>query len=167
MITIEFENGNIVIKGEREDFQALADNKIISEDLLKNGGLTMTSKNIVFKIITDIDKILSQVVGSNLITEYRSLFPEGVSQQHDKSFRGNLGMCVKNMDKFKKEFKFSDEVILAATKEMVERHVRKNKKDWIPQAHYFIYKKDRGSDLATECENLMNGTTTEQFSKWK
>lgn len=49
---------------------------------------------------------------------------------------------------------------------MINRHVAKGKKDWIPQAHYFIYKRDRGSDLATECENLKNGTS-EQFNKWK
>lgn len=167
MITIEVENGIVVIKGEKEDFQVLADYKFITQDMLNNGGLSLAPKNITFKIVTDVDKLLHQIVGNNFVTEFRQKFPEGESAVYQKPFRGNLKKVTENMAKFKKEFKFSEETILKATENMVSRHVNSGKKDYIPQAHYFIYKRDRGSDLATECENVVNGGSVEQFTRYK
>lgn len=167
MITIEFESGNVVIKGEKEDFQVLVDYKVLSQDILDNGGLSLAPKNIVFKVITDVDRLLHQIVGKDFIADFREKFPVGESGVYQKPFRGNLKKVIENMSKFKKEFKYTNEVILKATENMVSRHEASGKRDYIPQAHYFIYKRDRGSDLATECENILNGTSSEQFTKWR
>jgi hypothetical protein len=93
----------------------------------------------------------------DLVDKFREKFPDGVSNQYGKRFRGTLGMVKKNLEKFKKEFKYSDEIILLATEKMVTTMVSKGKKEYISQAHYFIYHKDRGSELAEECENVLKG----------
>jgi hypothetical protein len=165
MISIDIENGLIVIKGEKEELQIL-EGYLCSDKILQEGGVSLTKNHIKVIVLNDLQKILDDINPDNFVAEYRLLFPEGVSEIYEKPFRGNLKKCLDNMKKFKKEFKFSNEEILEATKKMVDRHIAKGKKDWIPQAHYFIYKRDRGSDLATECENLKNGTS-EQFNKWK
>ena len=66
-------------------------------------------------------------------------------------------MRQSNLSKFKKEFNYSDEVILLATEKMISTMESKGKKDWIAQAHYFIYHKERGSELAEECEAVLKG----------
>lgn len=167
MILLSKEGNKIVIMGEIEDFRPLIDSKDIPQNLLESGGSFLSKSEIIFRIITDAEKLINSIVDDDLVTKYRNLFPEGYSNVYDKPFRGNLKKCIDNLKKFKKEFKYSDEVILAATKSMIERQTRRGKKDWIPQAHYFIYHRDKGSELATECENLNNAGTSEQFSKWK
>ena len=92
-----------------------------------------------------------------LTDKFREKFPDGVSNQYGKRFRGVLGQVKRNLIKFKKEFKYSDETILLAAEKMVNTMIGKGKKDYISQAHYFIYHKDRGSELAEECENVMKG----------
>jgi len=92
-----------------------------------------------------------------LTDKFREKFPDGVSNQYGKRFRGVLGIVKKNLIRFKKEYKqYSDETILLAAEKMVNTMIGKGKKDYISQAHYFIYK-DKGSALAEECENVMKG----------
>lgn len=92
-----------------------------------------------------------------LTDKFRDKFPEGVSNQYGKRFKGTLGKVKANLIKFKKEFNYSDDVILLATEKMVTTMTQKGKKDYIAQAHYFIYHKERGSELAEECQAVLKG----------
>jgi len=159
---LKIENGKVIIELDRLDLQPLVDANIITKEQM-NTAESVKWKGVVFKV--GIDNIINSLSFSPFVTDFRNLFPEGYSKQYGKRFRGVLGQVEKNLKKFKKEFKYTDGEILQATQNMIERQVSLGKREWIPQAHFFIYHKDRGSELAEECENIL--TNEKKETKWK
>ena len=124
--------------------------------------IEFAEKGLVLQTDSDFQQYCSIVTNNDgdideLTDKFRDLFPDGVSNQYAKRFKGTLSKVKSNLSKFKKEFNYSDEVILLATEKMISTMESKGKKDWIAQAHYFIYHKDRGSELAEECEAVLKG----------
>lgn len=86
------------------------------------------------------------------IDDWRKIFPEGVNTGGYR-YRGNKLEVTKKMLKFVATYEYSKEEIFEATKRYVERFAVKGYA-YMQQAHYFIEKKDAGSNLASECETL-------------
>lgn len=91
------------------------------------------------------------------IDSWRNIFPEGVNEGGYR-YRGNKLEVLKKMTKFVATYKYSREEIFEATKRYVERFSVKGYK-YMQMAHFFIEKKDVGSNLASECENLKETKT--------
>ena len=163
-MNIVVENNKIVVEGNKEDFQPLVEAKLISQELLMGTG-TFYVRGVTMRIT--LDNIIEGITSHDFVRQYREKFPEGVSRTYGKSFRGVLGKVKDNLKRFKKTYKYSDEQILEATENMVSRMIKLGKKDFIPQAQYFIFHKERGSELAEECENLLHGERESTGSKWK
>jgi hypothetical protein len=66
---------------------------------------------------------------------------------------------VQKMKKFKKEYKYSDDIIIQATKKYSEDR-KKDNYFYMRQFKYFIKKQNEGSDLADYCELILNGETS-------
>lgn len=86
------------------------------------------------------------------IDEWRAIFPEGVNTGGYR-YRGNRLDVLKKMTKFVASHSFTKEEIFEATKRYVERFSSRGY-NYMQQAHYFIEKKDSGSNLEAECESL-------------
>lgn len=102
----------------------------------------------LFKKVKKLDK--SDV--HSWINEWRNLFPEGVNNSGYR-YRGSRLECLKKMIKFVASYPFSKEEIFEATKRYIERFSVRGYL-YMQQAHYFIEKKETGSNLASECESL-------------
>lgn len=110
-----------------------------------------TKGELLFSNLSDTKpKIISDVV--SWIDEWRNIFPEGINNVGFR-YRGNKTEVLKKMLKFVTLYKYSKEEIFEATKVYVNRF-RNTGFKYMQQAHYFIEKKDSGSTLASECENL-------------
>ena len=86
------------------------------------------------------------------IDQCRNIFPEGVNNAGYR-YRGSRLEVLKKMIKFVASNSYSKEEIFEATKRYVERFSFRGYA-YMQQAHYFIDKKDTGSNLASECESL-------------
>lgn len=86
------------------------------------------------------------------IDDWRNLFPEGINPAGYR-YRGNKLEVTKKMLKFVANHPYSKEEIFEATKRYIERFSVRGY-NYMQQAHYFIEKKDTGSNLEAECENL-------------
>jgi hypothetical protein len=162
-MNITIENNVVIIHGTEEEFQPLVEASVISSKFIEGGGTFLLSNEISFSVVADVTSLLH----IDLVTRFRALFPEGLSKQHGKSFRGNLGKVKDNLKEFKKKFKYTDEEILEATEAYIGRQIMLGKKDFIPQAHYFIKHQQRGSELETACESFKNGELTRSTGKWR
>lgn len=95
------------------------------------------------------------------IDSWRNIFPEGVNNAGYR-YRGNKLEVLKKMTKFVTLYpEYSLEEIFTATKRYVERFSIRGY-NYMQQAHYFIEKKDVGSALASECENLKETKSEKQ-----
>lgn len=162
-MNLKVEEGKVIIEGNKEDFQCLVDAGLVSSAFLQGTG-SLLYKGMIFRIT--FDNIIGSLMSDEFVNQYRNKFPEGVSRQYGKPFRGVLGKVKENLKRFKKTYKYSDAEILEATENMINRMTRLGKKDFIPQAQYFISHKERGSELAEECESLKNGEP-DSGSKWR
>lgn len=96
----------------------------------------------------------------NWIDEYINLFPS--QKFNGRSLRTNRQDCLYRMKWFLKEFKFTKQTILLATRKYIEDETRKNYNFlYTRNSTYFICKgrgpSQRISDLATECSKLKDG----------
>lgn len=101
--------------------------------------------------ITDFD---------SLCEKYRALFPDKLKNGAGQLFRSSLNNVKTKMKTFVKKHKYSEEVILQATKQYVERY-RLKQYTYMRTAIYFI-EKDRVSDLATECDDVLTKNDVQQ-----
>jgi len=83
---------------------------------------------------------------------WRNIFPKG-SNQGGYYYRGNKLEALKKMTKFVSVYDFTKKEIFKATKNYVDKFALRSYM-YMQQAHYFIEKKDSGSSLASECENV-------------
>ena len=162
-MTISIKNNTVIISGTEEEFSPLEEAKIISKTFLEGGGTFVLSQQVTFNVVADVHSLLF----SELVTKFRSLFPEGVSRQYGKAFKGNLGKVKSILKRFQKDFKYTDAEILEATEAYLSKQISLGKKDFIPQAHAFIYHVSRGSELESACELYKNGNLTRTDSKWR
>ncbi len=108
-------------------------------------------------IINDLDDHLASVPNFRIedpkdwIEEWRKLFPAGLNTI-GRSYRGDKQACLKKMRRFIKEYKYSKEIIMKATKKALVISELENYA-YFPQAHWFI-DKNRQSLLSQYCEQL-------------
>ena len=95
------------------------------------------------------------------IEEWRNLFPAGTNNGGYR-YRGNKLEVLKKMIKFVSLHPYSKEEIFEATKRYIERFSIRGY-NYMQQAHYFIEKKDTGSNLESECENLREKPNKEEI----
>lgn len=88
--------------------------------------------------------------------EWRNLFPKGINAG-GYHYRGNKGEILKKLSKFvENNPEYTKEQIMQATSNYINRMMRSG--SYMMLAHYFIDKKDVGSSLLTELENLETRT---------
>lgn len=99
---------------------------------------------------------------SELVEEYRNIFPKGNNSQ-GYPYKGDKMGCTAKLKRFKKTYpEYSNDTILSATK----RYVNEKRKDgfaYMKLAHYFI-EKNGVSDLAALCEQINNGEKDTNFT---
>ena len=95
------------------------------------------------------------------IDDWRKIFPEGTNTGGYR-YRGNKLEVLKKMLKFVATYEYSKEEIFEATRRYVERFAVRGY-TYMQQAHYFIEKKDAGSNLASECETLREKPNEEKI----
>lgn len=130
----------------------LYNNKFIDTE----GNITSLGKSI----FTDPDAISEEKKQDyeELLKKMVSYFPKGVKTAGKPVKTSVNAELVQKMKKFKKEYKYDDEIILNATIKYVEEF-KKNNYAYMRQFKYFVYKQGSGSDLADYCEMISNGET--------
>lgn len=87
------------------------------------------------------------------VAQYREIFPMGI-RSGGFLVKGSKSGCIMKMKKFLQTHpKFSQELIIGATKNYVSRKQLEGYK-FMTLAHYFI-EKDGSSQLEAECESLL------------
>ena len=89
------------------------------------------------------------------INEWLALFPE---KNHNGVIRSSEVDCLGRMEAFIKKYKYSKEVIIAATKSYIIDESTKGYK-FIKRAMFFIDKRSEGSLLAAWCKNVEDNKT--------
>ena len=84
------------------------------------------------------------------LTEWLELFPE---KNQNGVLRSNEADCINKMHAFIKKYKYSKEIIMAATKSYIIDESTKGYK-YTKRAMYFIDKRGEGSLLAAWCKNV-------------
>lgn len=115
-------------------------------------------KALEFHIESPIEpkKAVKVPSAADWIDEYQDLFPKGMNSHKKIPFKGNRVECIKKMDKFLKDYKYSKELILEATK-MAIRKSSEDSHAFLRRSDYFIDKRNAGSDLANFCQLLDEG----------
>ena len=98
-----------------------------------------------------------------LCTEFRDYFPKGV-KTNNHPVRGNLTNIIRKMRKFKREFDYTDDIILAATKKYVTDKAKEGY-SFMKVAEYLIYK-DNNSMLASLCDAMIEDGGEQDRVKW-
>ena len=92
---------------------------------------------------------------SSWIKEYIKIFPSGV--YFDRYLRTNSKECIERMSWFIKNYGFSKDIILSATRLYIQSQ---SNHEYTRNSTYFIWKDDKSrgriSDLSTWCENVIN-----------
>lgn len=101
-------------------------------------------------------KKIDQTDINKWIEQWRNLFPVG-SNGGGYRYRGNRLEVLKKMTKFMSIYPYTREEIFEATENYVKRFAVRGY-NYMQQAHYFIEKRDSGSNLASECEALKEQT---------
>lgn len=124
-------------------------------DTLETNGyvkITGPDKNTDFIIRKKTVSLFGQNNVNDWYEEWRNLFPAGTNAS-GYHYRGNKGEVLLKLTKFvEKNPKYSKEEIMTATKNYISRCSRLN--SYMMLAHYFIHKKEVGSTLLTELENI-------------
>lgn len=121
---------------------------------LKLGGPIVEDTTVDFKgyLYTPvIDPVPENKSPEYWIDEWLDLFPKGV-KSGGKLVRSDRTGCLKKMIKFIKDYKYSKDTIIGATRQYIEERRRDGWK-YIRCAVYIIEKLGAGSDLAALCEN--------------
>lgn len=144
-----------------EYFPSRAEELVISEETKDNLKKEFFRRNYKTKQFDLKNKLPDKTLILDWIEEYRNLF--------DKSNIGVAGKkstsksCQNKMEKFLKEYNYSKQQILEATK----LYISKTNPLYIRQADYFISKIVDGTEtstLATWCEEIKNQGTAFSFN---
>lgn len=110
------------------------------------------------QLFTDPDSITKEkeLEIKELLNKMVDMFPKGV-MSGNKAVRSTVNLeLITRMKKFKKEYSFTDEIILQATKRYVDE-CKKNGYSYMRQFKYFLNKQGQGSDLADMCQMIIDG----------
>lgn len=130
----------------------------ITKMLINRGYVNPDSKELEFtpkalELIEVIRDEPQKELVNSWIDDYRDIFPKGVVTGGYR-VRGDRSACIYRMNKFMQAYpKYDKELILRATREYINRKEQEGFK-YIQLAHYFILK-DKVSNLASECEALL------------
>ncbi len=117
--------------------------------------LTETGENLM-KQIDELANPKPKVEESveSWFDEWMEMFPTGV-KSGGRLVKSDKQGCLKKMKKFVKDYPFTKETILQATKEYLDEF---QAKDWkfVKCATFFIHKMDEGSELAGRCEQTLD-----------
>lgn len=106
-------------------------------------------------------KIQSDPIFIEKVNEYRNLFPN-IKLPSGKSARGNIEDLKKRMASFVTKYpQYTWDLILDATELYIETY-RKNEYKFMKTSGYYILK-DHESDLAADCEFLLEGGDPDEF----
>lgn len=101
---------------------------------------------------TYIDKVTEIDILTN---EYLDLFPSKIRNKAGELLKSSISNTKKKFVNFSKEYKYTKEVILEATKNYLKKQSIQGY-GYCNAAHYFILK-DKMSKLADECESVITG----------
>lgn len=147
-----------IIHDDKETLQYIKNLKIFEQVIIKlekEGYVKITgpdkSKDFVLRK-KSLSLFTQESNVSEWYEEWRNLFPKGINPAGYR-YRGNRQQVLTNLTKFvRKHPQYSKEQIFKATKNYINRCMRTG--SYMMLAHYFINKKDVGSTLLTELENL-------------
>ena len=113
----------------------------------------LLSEEIKEDIVKEDNKVEDKV--DNWIDKWVRMFPSGV-KSGGKLLRSDAKSCLIKMKQFLKDYPYDKDTIFKATLNYL---ADKKEENWqfTRCAIYFISKRGEGSDLAAECEKLING----------
>jgi len=156
---IEYRESKVYIRGTERDLEEI---RHLAKDF-SPGSSFLLQVPVVVEVLIDV---VEAIDGATFEERFRNLFPEGFSTQHGKRFRGSPSKVKANLKRFKKEFKFDDDIILESTKAYIDKQIELGKKQYLPQAHFFVYHRDRGSELEAAIEAYIHGDLNEENDFW-
>jgi len=116
--------------------------------------------NLDVIISESIDKIVTESEVDDLdrlVKKFLELYPKGRNRAGE-TLKSNEVDTKNKLKGFLKKYKYSEDIILKATKNYIEQQ-RRTGFEYCSAAHYFISKMGFGSKLASECENIVNGNS--------
>ena len=142
------ENAYRLVGISDDSIAQLVDKKYLDDSHnLTEKSLRLVTNSGVKEIFTPTDTL------DEFIEKYRTTFPAGINSS-GYPYRGDKQSCIKKMRKFMKLYpKFTEDVILRATKEYVHSQYVKGYQ-YMQTAAYLI-EKDGVSNLAGLCENAL------------
>jgi hypothetical protein len=109
----------------------------------------LAMREIDFK--SPVEEEEPELILEELVDRYRDLFPRGV-KSGGYYVSGDKKSCQMKLKRFLKKYNFSEQEILSATSNYVERMAEQGYQ-YMQLAHFFI-EKNGVSNLAAECEQL-------------
>lgn len=158
-------NGEIL-----NNLQKLKDRNLIADI---NGKLVITDsgRDIINNIISKSNTSISTVDKARikkLVEQMRDIYPSG-SKDKSYYYKGNQKDLETRMEKFFEKYgNFTDEQILDATKNYVNKFMERGDLTFMRTLGYFMWKKIDGmmsSDLASTIERLANNTKEIDFTQ--
>ena len=153
---------NLIYEKETNYFNTIEEQ--ILKTLESNQYIKLISKNLNDVIIREkTNKLLSGTKKNNkeIGEEIRAIFPEGV-KSGGYLVRSSAIDINEKLKKWKPKYKFSNEIILSATRLYVEDFKKVNY-EFMLAAKYFIHKEGRGSALADYCDMIINKEEKQVF----
>jgi hypothetical protein len=114
--------------------------------------LRKSGESLFSKLTKQKRKTITQEEVDQWFSEWRDIFPNG-SNAAGYRYKGSRLEGLRKMTKFVNQYDFTKEEIFKATKHYVNRFAIRGY-NYMQQSHYFIDKKDSGSNLASECEAI-------------
>ena len=120
------------------------------------GNITLKGRSLFLepdKITEDKKEDIKNLL--KILVEY---FPKG--KPSGRILRSAINEeLIQKMKKFKKEYKYEDDIIIKAT-EKYSADMKKDNYNYMRTFKYFIRKQNEGSDLADYCELVLSNTDT-------
>lgn len=151
-VKLKLNNGLVTLIISEQLKKQLFDDELIIEGT--NGHRFIDSVHIEVEESKPMTKAEKVVDVKDWIEEYRELFPKGLNQ-NGYPYRGEKSACLAKMQTFVRNYGYSKQEILNATKIMVNRFKLKDY-EYMQQAHYFI-EKNRVSQLKQFCDMVKDG----------
>lgn len=150
---------DLLIASADETIYILTEKGVELIEFIKKNTSEINTEKIAVAGVEQLKTAIEEDVDS-WIDAWLDLFPRGVKTL-GKPVRSSRIECLRKMQFFTKEYKYSKETIMDATKAYVESK-RQQGYEFMRCSTYFIYRvegnsiKDKTSDLATWCEQVQH-----------
>lgn len=151
-VKLKLNNGLVTLIISEELKKQLFDEELLIEGV--NGHRFIDPVNIETEVTKPMTKAEKVVNVEDWIDEWRELFPKGLNS-NGYPYRGDKSACLAKMKTFVRNYGYSKEEIINATKIMIARFKLKDY-EFMPLAHYFI-EKNRVSSLKQFCDMVKDG----------